>query len=364
MSQETLEQKKARRARERQAKQNDVTAQQDAPVQNEQVVNTETNQTNDFCVSFKVSGGEITFKSKWIPHAKIEERTRVNSVTNNRPQALLTELSLKPLVAGLKRRKQLHPAYAFKMSDGLYEVIDGSRRRKGCIQAELDFWVLVCDPAEYEFDITVDDMVDIRRDLQTGKEESSYEFGLECIELEKQLGSQKAVADRFECSTAKVSRAMKAARVSVDLLSLFDDYSVLSHSDITALVQLQDEAEKLGMNPKELADSLDIAVAEDEDGDYDEVVQAKMITKNIKSFVGDKKKQASPKSGDSTTTHDYLKNSDQVSYRLQRKSVIRGKHRNEVFETRDAPKELVNALDQLMQAYAKGPDEFKKLWKN
>jgi ParB family chromosome partitioning protein len=367
---ETLKEKKARRRREREEREaqslndsNTVVAEQPESSPSVEVSekgsadftgseeSKEQAPSNSGGVSFNVSGGTVTFRSAYISPSDIKSKTYVDPVTNNRPQELLNESNLKALVGGLKRRGQLQPAYGvLNRQTGKIELLDGSRRSLGCEQANIDFWVYVCDPSDYEFDITVDDKIDIRRDLQTAKEQSLYDLGQECLAWEQKLGSAKAVAARFELSEAKISRAKKAASVSIDLISLFEDYNVLSLTDFTSLKKLQDEAEQGGISAKELADKIQIDAS---NNDEDELAQAKSMKASIKTFVENAKPSA-PKT--KITTYNYVKDK-KTGARMSRKTEESASRKvTETFKMRDVPSEIVEKINKIMEDYAASLD--------
>lgn len=368
---ETLKEKKDRRRREREERKaqslndsNTVVAEQPESSPSAEVsekgsadsIGSEESKeqapSNSGGVSFNVSGGTVTFRSVYISPSDIKSKTYVDPVTNNRPQELLNESNLKALVGGLKRRGQLQPAYGVQnRQTGKIELLDGSRRSLGCEQANIDFWVYVCDPSDYEFDITVDDKIDIRRDLQTAKEQSLYDLGQECLAWEQKLGSAKAVAARFELSEAKISRAKKAASVSIELISLFEDYNVLSLTDFTSLKKLQDEAEQGGISAKELADKIQIDASNN--NDEDELAQAKSMKASIKSFVENAKPSA-PKA--KITTYNYLKDKT-TNARMSRKTEESALSKvTETFKMRDVPREIVDKIDKILEDYAASLD--------
>ena len=342
---ESLKEKRDRLRKQR------LEAEQNGGSQNKQSVTTAVPLSK----SFKCGGYSITFVSEVVPHSKIDTKTYVNQVTNNRPQHLLNEVNLKSLIAGLKRREQLNPAYGFKHSNGCIEVIDGSRRRKSCNLAGIDFWVMVCDLSLLDFDVSDEEKCAIRRDLQTGKEQSIYDLGQEYLALEQQLGSAKAVADTLKVSEASVSRAKSAAGVSIELISLFEDYNVLSHSDFKKLKSLEKQGEGQGLTAEELAQQIQNSMETIEAGVYDEVQQAAGVVSHISSIIKTEKEKKKPQS-DFTKTHNYV-NGKKASYRIGRKTVKKGKNTTETFTLRNAPRDLLEKLDSLLQEHVQSLED-------
>lgn len=184
-------------------------------------------------------GMEVKWTLEIIKAEEVEKQTFVIEANNGRPQSLLTEVNLSLLTHSFRKNKQFYPAYGCRHPDGKVEIIDGSRRRMSAIfsTSDLEVWVT-------EYQLTPQQKKSLRLKLQSAKEPSIYDVGLECIALEEEGMNGVQIAEALNISQSKVTRAKQAAKAPIEFLKLYDDYSVLSLADLKQLSSLHEQLKK------------------------------------------------------------------------------------------------------------------------
>ena len=87
-------------------------------------------------------------------------------------------------------------------------------------------------------DITTDDAQQLAADIQTAKEHNLREIGLRLLLLRESGLNQTEIASSQQLSKAKVTRAIQAASVPADMLSVFPVQSELSYNDYKLLLDI------------------------------------------------------------------------------------------------------------------------------
>ena len=192
------------------------------------------------------SGKSVTFKAVHIDADKLSEATFVEMATNGRDQAGLTPESLLDIRRTIKVQ-QFFPAIGFVDTNGKINTLDGSRRRMSAIIEEVGLDYLVANE-----EISADDAKQLARDIQTAKEHNLRELGLELMSLKDSGLNQKEIAQERGLSAAKVTRALQAASVPSLMLSLFPDYSLLSHPEYKQLLSIYEALQSKGASLDDL----------------------------------------------------------------------------------------------------------------
>lgn len=175
------------------------------------------------------SGKSAVFHLVHITAEELEERTFVRFSVNGRDQSALTPESLTDITRTIKLQ-QFFPAIGYR-THGKTEILDGSRRRAAALLCHVGLTVLVTDT-----EISSDDARQMAADIQTAKEHNLREIGLRLVQLREKGMSQKEIAVAEQLSAAKVTRAIQAASVPNDLISLFPVQSELIHNDYRLLL--------------------------------------------------------------------------------------------------------------------------------
>lgn len=187
---------------------------------------------NQFKQTFTLSSGrKVVFVLKSIPAEKIVDETFVNQETNGRDQLSLTSESLKDITRTISLQ-QFFPAIGVQNNEKI-EILDGSRRRAAAILCQAPLNVLVT-----QTHISVEDARQLANDIQTAKEHNIREIGLQLLKLKESGLSQKEIAETRSLSQAKVTRALQAANVPSEYISLFPVPSELSYNDYKALLSV------------------------------------------------------------------------------------------------------------------------------
>ncbi|MEY8250817.1 MAG: ParB family protein [Colwellia sp.] len=178
------------------------------------------------------SGRKAKFSFATIEAGEVSTKTFVDESINGRIQSNLTRDSVEKICDTIKVQ-QFFPAIGM-VKDGLIEILDGSRRRAATIfeNTKLEIWVT-------QDEISYADAKQLASDIQTAKEHNTREFGLSLLPMIAQGFEQIDISKKLGLSPAKVSRAIKAARVDVRLINVFPLVEELSHPDYTKLTEIQ-----------------------------------------------------------------------------------------------------------------------------
>ena len=194
------------------------------------------------------TGRKVTFRFVRVPASEVESKTFVNQENNGRDQLALTRESLKSIIQTIKFQ-QFFPCIGIKQSERI-EILDGSRRRASAIFVRTGLDVMVT-----EEHLSADEARQLAKDIQTAKEHNLREIGLRLIALKESGFNQKEIAELEGLSQAKVTRALQAAAVPQDLISLFPVQSELSFSDYKLLLEVNEKLGEKGLTPEELIQS-------------------------------------------------------------------------------------------------------------
>ncbi|HHE8520612.1 TPA: ParB family protein [Enterobacter hormaechei] len=174
-----------------------------------------------------------------VPAQRVEKETLVHPA-NPRNQEALTDYSVRDILKQIEERGVDTEGIAVKR-DGVYLLIEGSRRRFCCIKAEKDLplWVL---PDE----LTEDDINSIISAAQTSRKFSYREVGFQFIKKmeEKGFSTNEELAAYLGISHVSVAKRIQAARIDETLISLFPDYEGIPNSYYSRLSRLQKYVQK------------------------------------------------------------------------------------------------------------------------
>jgi ParB family chromosome partitioning protein len=217
------------------------------------------------------------------------------------------------------------------------EILDGSRRRAAAIFAHTPLDVMVTSEP-----LSADEARQLAKDIQTAKEHNLREVGLRLLSLKEAGLSQKEIAEQEGMSQSKVTRAMQAASVPNELVSLFPVQSELSLSDYRSLLELSETFNDKGIEFSQLIESitgkLDSIIANDSYAE-DEKKSAilRLITQSSVSLI------AAPAKDKSVVSHLW---SFEDKDRFARKRV---KGRNLSYEFNRLSREIQQDLDQAIE---------------
>lgn len=196
------------------------------------------------------SGDKVEFELKTVAADKLENETFVDAKINGRDQQALTPESLADITRTIPLQ-QFFPAIG-RMVDGKIEILDGSRRRAAAMLTQRPLNILVTNSA-----ISADNARQLAADIQTAKEHNIREVGQRLMLLRNDGMTQKEIAQSQNMSASKVTRAIQAATVPSDMLSLFSVQSELSYNDYKLLLDIATDFEKRKLDLVELILSVD-----------------------------------------------------------------------------------------------------------
>ncbi|ENP6179118.1 ParB/RepB/Spo0J family partition protein [Salmonella enterica subsp. enterica serovar Typhimurium] len=195
------------------------------------------------------TGRKITFRFVRVPASDVESKTFVNQETNGRDQLALTRESLKSIIQTIKFQ-QLFPCIGIQQGERI-EILDGSRRRASAIYIRTGLDVMVTNEL-----LSADEARHLAKDIQTAKEHNLREIGLRLMALKEYGFNQKEIAELEGLSQAKVTRALQAAAVPQELISLFPVQSELSFSDYKILLEVNEKLSEKGLTSEGLIQSV------------------------------------------------------------------------------------------------------------
>ncbi|MFK3663579.1 ParB family protein [Scandinavium sp. NPDC088450] len=226
---------------------------------NSQIVEENIKQNEHSQIFTLKTGRKVRFIHKTISAAEVQHRTFVNQDINGRDQAALTKESLKEIINTF-RNQQFFPCIGIE-AEGSIEILDGSRRRASALFVHRPLDVMVTNDQ-----LTAEEARQLAKDIQTAKEHNLREIGLRLLALKDAGLNQKEIAERENISQAKVTRAMQAAAVPQELVSLFPVQSELSFSDYKLLLGISESLSAKGFKVEQLIDhvsaSLDASSAD------------------------------------------------------------------------------------------------------
>ncbi|MGL5385961.1 MAG: ParB family protein [Serratia sp. (in: enterobacteria)] len=179
------------------------------------------------------SGRKVVFTKVIVPAVEVEAKTYVTQEVNGRDQSALTPESLQDITRTISLQ-QFFPAIGVRR-DNRIEILDGSRRRASAILKHVGLDILVTDEP-----LSVSEARKLAQDIQTAREHNIREVGTRLLALKQSGLTQKEIAEAEGLSQAKVTRALQAASVSSELLSLFPIQSELSFSDYKVLLTAEE----------------------------------------------------------------------------------------------------------------------------
>ncbi|CAO95028.1 ParB family protein [Erwinia tasmaniensis] len=218
------------------------------------------------------SGRKVLFSRTTVPASDVEATTYVVQENNGRDQSALTPESLKDITRTL-RLQQFFPTIGVRNKQGI-EILDGSRRRASALIIRSDLHVLVTDDP-----LTSAEARALAKDIQTAREHNIREVGLRLQTLKSSGLSQKEIAESEGLSQATVTRALQAASVSTNLLSVFPVQAVLSFSDYKTLLATEELLSGKGITQDELLSNLTDVLKEihTDESLADDEVKSKLI---------------------------------------------------------------------------------------
>lgn len=227
------------------------------------------------------SGKSAVFRFENIPAGEVSERTFVRFSVNGRDQSALTPESLADILRTIKLQ-QFFPAIGYRHGDKI-EILDGSRRRAAALLCHVGLSILVT-----ETEISNDDARQLAADIQTAKEHNLRETGLRLLQLREKGMSQKEIAFSEQLSAAKVTRAIQAASVPEDLVSLFPVQSELTHTDYRQLLLI----DKM-MRDKKLSREIILADVNEKVSSFND--SGNVVADELKKFILSELKESTDK---------------------------------------------------------------------
>lgn len=301
------------------------------------VLNSESS-SGEFTQIFTLSTGrKVRFTRCTVPASDVESTTFVVQENNGRDQSALTPESLKDITRTLGLQ-QFFPAIGVRSRKGT-EILDGSRRRAAALICRCGLDVLVTDDA-----LTSAEARALAKDIQTAREHNLREVGLRLQTLKSAGLSQKEIAESEGLSQATVTRALQAASVSPELISVFPVQAVLSFTDYKTLLVTEEMFSVKGVDLNELLSNLADVMQ-----DIREESSSSLADDEVKNLlIAEMKKEAAimaqPASGEKTITKTLWQFGDKNRYARKKT-----KGRTFSYEFNRLAPDVQSALDEAIQ---------------
>ncbi|EGM2645689.1 peptide transporter [Salmonella enterica] len=186
-----------------------------------------------------------------VPAEKVKLETAVHPL-NPRNQEALSENSVRDILEQIEARGVDTEGVAVKRN-GVFLLIEGSRRRFCCIQSakDLPLWVL---PDE----LSPEDINSIITAAQTSRRFSYREVGFQYLQKMEEHGfvTNEELANFLGISHVSVSKRVQAAKIDNSLITLFPDYEGIPNSYYNRLSRLQRYVEKNLFSLEEVVDNV------------------------------------------------------------------------------------------------------------
>lgn len=285
------------------------------------------------------TGRKVKFTLVTISAVDVAEKTFVRQETNGRDQSALTKESLKDIIRTI-RFQQFFACIGVKDGERI-EILDGSRRRASAIEVHTALNVMVTSDR-----LTTEEARQLAKDIQTAKEHNIREIGLRLISLKDSGLTQKEIAEQEGLSQAKVTRAIQAAAVPQELISLFPVQYELSFSDYKNLLEIDEKLKDKTISYQQLVENIsseldDVIADEQLQEDEKKAAILKLISKGAVSLIA-----APPKDKAVITPLRAFSEKDKYA----RKRV---KGRSFTYEFNRLPEKLQSDLDTAIQEVLK-----------
>lgn len=281
------------------------------------------------------TGRKVKFAFMTVPAAEVADKTFVRQETNGRDQSALTKDSLRDIIRTI--RFQQFFACIGVIDGEKIEILDGSRRRAAAIEAHTALNVMVTSDK-----LTAEEARQLAKDIQTAKEHNLREIGIRLRSLKESGLNQKEIAEQEGLSQAKVTRAIQAATVPQELISMFPVQYELSFSDYKNLSDLNDRLTENNIEYSQLVEQislqLDGLVADDHlREDEKKTAILKLIAKGAASLIVEPPKEK-------TIVSSLWDFADKDKYARKR---VKG--RSYIYEFNRLPKNLQNDIEVAIQ---------------
>lgn len=228
---------------------------------------------------FNLKGGDkIEAEHVVVPAAQVQSMTAVHPL-NPRNQEALNRNAVRDILEQIEARGVDTEGVAVKLND-VYLLVEGSRRRYCCIQAnkDLPLWVL---PES----ITEDNIKSIIAAAQTARRFSYREVGLQYLKMmeENNFSTNEELASYLGISHVSVSKRTQAAHIDHSLIELFPDYEAIPNSYYGKLSKLQKYVERNKFFLEDVVSKVKSALEQTKNLDIDEA--QKFVMDNIQSAV-------------------------------------------------------------------------------
>lgn len=183
------------------------------------------------------SGKYIKYKEKFFSYEDLINHVEVDFKINGRLQEHLKPENLTDITSTIDR-VQYKNIVLRKLPNQKWEVLEGSRRLAGALLKKVGLRADCID------DVTISrlDAMALADEMRYSKEHNLYELGKRWLDLKNDSSyplDQKEIADKFNVSEAKVSRAIQAASVRDELMLLFPDVNELAFNQFKQLLAIQ-----------------------------------------------------------------------------------------------------------------------------
>ncbi|MGR5310833.1 chromosome partitioning protein ParB (plasmid) [Photobacterium damselae subsp. damselae] len=181
------------------------------------------------------SGAKVTASRIVVPSHDIQEKTSIHEL-NPRCQASLSLDSVRDILPSIEAEGVYTEGVAIKDSDGIYQLIDSSRRRYCCLTVckDLPLWVI-------DGDVSRDDLLSFIDTTQSVKRLSYRELGMnyQSIMVDNALTKLEELADYLSIGRETCRKRLVAASIDQKLINVFPDCEGIPNTFYAKLAKIE-----------------------------------------------------------------------------------------------------------------------------
>ncbi len=193
-----------------------------------------------------------------VKASELETTTAIHPL-NPRRQASLSVEAVRDILPTIQTEGVHTEGVAIKDEQGIYQLLDSSRRRFSCIQAQKDLPLWVLDDA-----LEHDDLVAFIQTTQAVKRLSYRELGADYQSLMEQLGLSKIdeLAAHLNIGRETCRKRFSAASINQQLIEVFPDCEGIPNGYYAKLAKVEKQLAKEGTSIARFIKSLKLNIDE------------------------------------------------------------------------------------------------------
>ncbi len=204
------------------------------------------------------SGRQVTAIRVVVKANELESKTAIHPL-NPRRQASLSVEAVRDILPTIQTEGVHTEGVALKDEQGVYQLLDSSRRRFSCIQVQKDLPLWVLDDA-----LDNDDLIAFIQTTQAVKRLSYRELGADYQSMMEQLGISKIdeLAAHLNIGRETCRKRFAAASIDQRLIEVFPDCEGIPNGYYAKLAKVEKQLAKEGISIARFIKSLKLNIDE------------------------------------------------------------------------------------------------------